>query len=202
MWSLEDYKIIFLLVSLGGILIISSPMLPLLIPSQTSEQFSELYILGSNHMAEDYPFNIEAGITYTIYPGIANHMGTSSYYLLNVKMRNRNESLHDSTLNMPSSLSAIADYRVFLGDGEIWEKTLNFSIQNVSLQGDYCLVKTLSIDGLAHDIENMIAWDQENAGYFVELLFELWIFDTNTKTLSFQNHWLGIWLNITCNEKY
>jgi hypothetical protein len=200
LWSLKDYKIMFLLVGLVGTLVISSPMLLLLVPSQTSEQFSELYILGPNRIAEDYPFNIEAGKTYTIHLGVANHIGAPSHYQLKVKLRNRSESLPNSIMNTPSSLPAIFTYRIFLGDDEVWEKPLTFSMQNISFQGSHCLVTTLSLDGLAQTIEKQIASDQESPDYLVELFFELWLLDAASKTFSFHNRWVGIWLNITCSE--
>jgi uncharacterized membrane protein len=200
LWSLEDYKKLFLLAGLAGILTLSSPMLMLLVPRPASEQFSELYVLGPNRMVENYPLGIEAGITYTIHLGIANYMGVASQYLLTVKLRNPTEHLPNSTLHMPSDLPPIIAYRVFLGDHETWEKPLNFSLQNISFREDQCSVETISLDGLLHNVEKQITPDQEDADYFLELFFELWILDPEVQALSFHNRWVGLWLNVNCTE--
>jgi uncharacterized membrane protein len=62
--SLEDWGTIFLLTSIAGALIIGSPALALVLPSQAGEKFSELYILCPNRMAEDLPFNVKVGENY------------------------------------------------------------------------------------------------------------------------------------------
>ena len=58
MLKLEDYKTIFIVVGFVGSLIIASPILAFVIPKGASETFSELYVLGSNGMAEGYPLNV------------------------------------------------------------------------------------------------------------------------------------------------
>jgi len=46
---------------LSGILLIATPAISEVLRFPTGEQFSELYILGPEHMAENYPFNIVVG---------------------------------------------------------------------------------------------------------------------------------------------
>jgi len=41
-------------------LIILLPTLTMVVPVSVGEQFSELWILGPNHMAEGYPFNVSS----------------------------------------------------------------------------------------------------------------------------------------------
>jgi uncharacterized membrane protein len=60
--KLEGYKLVFVVVGLIGVLLIATPALFGAIPGLPGgEQFSELYLLGSNHMAENYPSNIAVG---------------------------------------------------------------------------------------------------------------------------------------------
>jgi len=54
--NLEDYRRVFSAGSLVLILIVASPSLGLIMPFRRgTERFSELWVLGPNHMAEDYP---------------------------------------------------------------------------------------------------------------------------------------------------
>lgn len=186
-----------MLTSLLGALAISSPALAFVLPSQASEKFSELYILGPNHKAEDYPFNVKAGGNYKDYLDIGNHMGSSSYYLLYVKIRNQTEPLPNSTDGSPSSLPAIYEYYTLLVEGGVWEMPLNFSFRDVSFHGNSCIVETLSLNGLDVYVNKSVIWDQENKGYFLELFFELWIYNPESSVFSFHNRFVGIWLNMT-----
>jgi uncharacterized membrane protein len=197
MLTIEDFGTIFLLTSVLGALAISSPALAFVFPSQAGERFSELYILGPNRMAEDYPFNVKAGENYKVYLGIGNHMGSSAYYTLYVKLRNQTEPLPNSTDGTPSPLPPVYEYRVLLSDGEVWEVPLNFSFRGLSFHGNSCVVETLSLNGLDLHVGKMVSWDSENKGYYLQLFFELWIYDSNAGGFSFDNRFVGIWLNAT-----
>jgi len=56
--SFEDFKLLYVLSCVGLGLIILSPTLTVFIKLPGGERFSELWILGPDHMAEDYPFNM------------------------------------------------------------------------------------------------------------------------------------------------
>ena len=48
--------------SLAGVLLAVSPALSTSVSFPTGgERFSELWLLGPNHMADDYPFNVRFG---------------------------------------------------------------------------------------------------------------------------------------------
>jgi len=198
MLILEDFKKIFIIISILGVLAISSPAIAFFLPSQTGEKFSELYVLGSNNMAEDYPFNVKAGENYKIYLGIGNHMGSSAYYLLYVKIRNQTEPLPNSTEGTPSSLHEIYEYRTLLTEGGVWETSLNFSFRGISFHGNSCFIEILSLNGLDLQVNKIVIWDSENKGYFLQLFFELWINNPEeANSFSFHNRFVGIWLNMT-----
>ena len=52
----------------------------------SGEQFSELYLLGPNQMAENYPSNIAVGQNYSSLRGCRKSLGSSAYYVLYVKL--------------------------------------------------------------------------------------------------------------------
>ena len=86
--KLEDYKLVFVVVGLIGVLLIATPALDGTIHLPGGEQFSELYLLGPNQMAENYPSNIAVDQNYSVYVGVGNQLGSSAYYVLYVKLGN------------------------------------------------------------------------------------------------------------------
>lgn len=197
MLSLEDYRTLFIVIGLAGILILAWPTLAYLLPARASERFSELYVLGPSRMAEGYPFNVKADETYKVFVGIGNHMGSSVYYSLCVKLRNRVEPLPNSTTATPSSLPAFYERRHFVGDGEIFETPLNFSLRGLTFHGSTCTVDTIMVNNLKWNIGKTVTWDSENKGYCLELFFELWIFVPESRSSSYHNRFVGFWLNMT-----
>ena len=109
--KLEEYKLIFIAVGLIGILLIAAPAIAQIIPSPGSEQFSELYLLGPEHMAENYPSNIIIGQNYSVYVGVGNHLGASAFYTLYVKLLNGTDALPNATSQIPSPSIPLYEYR-------------------------------------------------------------------------------------------
>jgi hypothetical protein len=197
MLKIKDSKAIFFTVSLLGALLIASPFLVYALPSWTVEGISELYILGPNHMDKDYPFNVKANETYKVFSGIGNHLGSSAYYAMYVKLRNLSEPLPNSTTGMPSPLPTSFEYRAFLSDGEVWETPLVFSFRNVSYSEARCFVGKLTINGLTQYVNKTIPWNSENHGFFLKFFFELWIYNPENETFGFHNRFVYLLLNVT-----
>jgi uncharacterized membrane protein len=197
MLTLEDFGTIFLLASFVGALIIASPALALVLPPLGRERFTELYLLGPNHMAEDYPFNVKSDVGYRVYLGISNHLGSSAYYMVYVKLRNQTEPMPNSTSSTPSPLQAIYEFRVFLKDDGVWEIPVDFAFKNLVFHTNSCIIKTLNVNGLDLQAYKVAVWDFQNKGYYLQLFFELWIYNFDVKAFSFHNRFVGIWLNMT-----
>ena len=199
MLKLEDCGTIFLLLSFLGALVISWPALAFVFPARAGERFSALYVLGPNRMAEDYPFNVKENEEYRIYLGIENHMGSSAYYVLYVKLRSPDEPLPNSTAGVPSPLPALYEYRVILADEQAWEFPVVFSLTGMSFYGNSCTVDAFFVDGSEVDVDKVTSWDAENNGFYLELFFELWIFKNELDRFSFHDRFVGIWLNMTAS---
>jgi len=197
MLKLEDYKTIFIIVSFAGALIIASPTLASILPARGTERFSELYVLGPSRMAEGYAFNVKAEETYRVFLGVGNHMGSSTYYAVRVKLRDRGEPLPNATTITPSSLPTLCEYLVFVGDGQTLERPLNFSFRGLSFYGNSCRLDIVAINGMEVNVAKMVNWDPEQKGYYLELFFELWIYDTESKDFSYHNRFVGFWLKMT-----
>jgi len=190
--NLEDYRVVFAVSGLILILVSSAPTLSLVLPFSGGECFSELWILGPNHMAEDYPFNVVNNTVYNVFLGIGNHMGSSAYYMVYVKFRNQSEPLPNATAGTHSPLNATAEYRIFLQGGESWEAPLTFSFL-----GNQSLIQSLIVNNVEFAVNKTALWDGENNGYYYQLFLELWIYDAESDAFQYHNRFVGIWLNMT-----
>jgi len=195
--KIEEYRSLFMTGSLILILIAAYPTLVLFIrlPS-SSEKFSELWLLGLGHMAEDYPFNVTVNEDYHIYVAVANHRGYSTYYRVYVKFHNQTQSLPLAFNSTPSPSSALYELSFFVRDDEIWEALLNFKILDFESSNELMTVNNMSINGVLFLVNNLSIWDAERNGFYYQLFFELWQYNITSQEFQFYDHnW--IWLNMT-----
>src|SRR3989337_165143 len=109
--NLEDSRKVFACCSLVLILIIVAPTLGLIVPfPMNSQRFSELWILGPNYMIEDYPLNVAINEKQNIFLGVGNHLGSSVYYIVYVKLRNQTQSAPNMTTFTPSPLAPLYEF--------------------------------------------------------------------------------------------
>jgi hypothetical protein len=197
MWSLNDWKAVFAAVGLIGVLGFSLFGVVLFARAPAGEVFSELYVLGPGHMAEDYPFNVSMGGVYMVYLGVGNHMGGSAYYEVDVKFRNSTDRLPNATSGEASPLPVVYRYRVFLGDGSFWEAPLSFSLLDVGFGGSFCYVGKLDVNEVVVEVGKVSLWDNDTQGFYYQVFVELWRYDLTTSSLGFDSRFIGLWLNVT-----
>jgi len=196
--NLEDYRTVFAVTSLALVLVAAAPTLSMVVAfPRSTERFSELWVLGPNHMAEDYPFNVRVGEEYRVFVGVGNHMGCSSYYMVYVKFRNQSQPLPDASNSTPSPLPPLYEFRFLIMDGGSWEAPLTFTFLEVTRWEDSCLVRRISINDVVFSVDSPSSWDSENNGFYYQLFFELWLYDMTSRSLQFHNRFVGIWLNMT-----
>lgn len=191
--NFNDFKAMYIFLCICFGLAALTPVLSIFVKLPAGERFSEMWILGSKHLAEDYPFNVLRGSNYTVYVGVSNHMGSSMYYAVYVKFRNQTEQLPNITRQIPSPLPAIYEFRFVVSDSETWETKISFSFdfKNASL------IRSLTIDNTTVIVNKPARWDSENKGYYYQLFFELWIYDADEESFRFHNRFVGIWLNMS-----
>ena len=197
MLTLKRYKIIFIAVVVVGLLVFLVPPVLLIVPSSGSGGFSQLWVLGSTQTTSNYPFNVSSGSNNTVYIGVANHLGSVGYYVVEVKLRNQNDSVPDQLMGTPSSLPALYEQHIVLPDGGTWQQPLNFSLSNVSFSGSACSVGTLNIGNDSIVVNKSASWDTSQQGYYFQLFFELWLFNPGTQNLQYNNRYDAIWFNMT-----
>jgi len=195
---IEEYRTLFVVGSLVLMLVAVAPTLSLFIriPSG-SERFSELWLLGPEHTAENYPFNVSVNEQYRLFVGVGNHLGSSSYYMVYVKFRNQTQQLPNSTTSEPSSLPPLYEFRFALSDGEVWKAPLTFTIENVLLQQNFSLVQNVSINGIAFPVNCTSTWDSDKNGFYYQMFFELWLYNMTSSSFQYHNRFVGLWLNMT-----
>jgi hypothetical protein len=196
--KLQDYRNLLLAASLIALLLAALPAVSVLVTfPKGGEEFSELWLLDHNHMAENYPFNVTVEQSYTVYLGVGNHMGSSTYYAVYIKFRNQTQPLPNATISAPSPLKILYEIRAFVQDGQTWEKLIMFSVLEATQSETSSSVNRLVINDHAIWTNSSTIWDSERDGFYYQLFFELWIYDTATRNLGFHNRYVGIWLNMT-----
>jgi hypothetical protein len=197
MWSLAEYRYVFMVAGLIGIIVLSIPSALVLVHPSGGERFSELYVLGSGHTAEGYPFNVSAGENYLVYLGVGDRLGSAAYYEVVLKLRNSSEPLPNATSGVASPLPVLYRYEVFLTDGQTWEGALNFSFSDVVFGENVSSVGMMRVNDDWVVVNKIAAWDSENSGYFYEVIAELWLYDSASSSLSFNDRFIALWLNMT-----
>ena len=195
--KLNDYKLVFALVILIGVLLIASPAIGSVLRFPIGEQFSELYLLGPGRMAEDYPFNVAAGQNYSVYVGVQNHLGSSAYYTLYVKFGNQTDQMPNAPLRIPSSLPPLYEYRFSIPDGMSWERLLTFSVSNAAIEGNNSQINTLQINDASFNVNKFAMWNSNSTTFTYQLFFELWIYNMQTESIEFNNRFVNLQLNFT-----
>ena len=195
--NLEQYRTLFIVVTLGLALLAASPVLGVVVSFEGgSEKFSEFWLLGPNHVANDYPFAVGADETYRIFVGVGNHMGSSEYYKVFVKFRNSTQSLPDVNGSEPSSLPPLYESMFFVADEEVWESPMTFGFKDVSVEGDVLSVGDVIVNGVTFPVDASAIWDSERGGFYFQLFFELWRYDVGCQAFRFHDRFVGLLLNL------
>jgi hypothetical protein len=195
--KLEDYKLIFVAISLVGVLLIASPAIGGAIPLPGSEQFSELYLLGPSHKAENYPYNIALGQSYSVYVNVGNHLGSTAYYAMYVKLGNQTDQLPNATRGTPSPLQPLYEYRFSIPDSKNWTRLLTFSVSNATIQATNSQINTLQINNVPFNVDKPAMWNSNSTTFTYRLFFELWIYNGQTGSVEFNNRFVSLQLNLT-----
>lgn len=188
---------------LALILAAATPTFALLIRIRSdSNSFSELWLLGSNHKAYDYPFNIGSNETYSIYVGVGNHIGYSAYYRIFVKLRNQTQLLPTSSNlthseALPSPLPTLYEFNFFVRRDETWEAPLDFRIMKKETFNNSMILRSLSVNEITFWIDVISVWDVERNGFYYQLFFELWLYNIKSQSFEYNNRFVGMWLNLT-----
>lgn len=82
-------------------------------PPETTDPYTELYILGSDGNASDYPTNLTVGETGTLIVGLTNHEHETTTYAIEARLNNR----------------TVAERTPTVEDEETWESDVSFNAE-------------------------------------------------------------------------
>jgi hypothetical protein len=198
--SLHEYRVTFVVVTVVLALIVASPALSRLLVYPRTEFFTELWILGASHRAEDYPFNITRNHSYSVFLGVGNRLGYCGYYLVEVKFRNLTQSAADSFNRTPSDLPSLFNITAFVADENVWEQQLTFSFDYNYYNETLSPVEFLSLtlNDVALNMSGYTAaWNAEKKGFFGDLFFELWLYNDTVSGFKYHERFVSLRLNMT-----
>jgi uncharacterized membrane protein len=195
--KLGDYRLIFIAVGLVGILFIASPAIAGFVPAPGDEAFSEIYLLGPEQMAQGYPSNLAVGQNYSVYVNVGNHLGTSAYYVLYIKLGNSTDQLPNSTLGTPSPLQPLYEYRLSIKENTVWQQVFSFEVTDATISSTTSQINTLQVNDVALNVDKSAVWDSNSTKSTYKLFFELWLFNDSTGSVEFNNRYVNLLLNLT-----
>jgi hypothetical protein len=200
--NLQYFKVLLLLVTAVSALFVASPALQRLLVYPRTEFFTEMWLLGPEHKAESFPFNITRNGNYTIFLGIGNQLGACAYYSIQVKFRNQTQPAADSFNRTPSSLPPLYSISAFVADKQTWEIPISFSFNYVQDSYNETLSQVRFLDmtfnGSVLNLNNYTAvWDGERRGFFGNLFFELWTYNGTVGAFQYHERFTGLWFNMT-----
>ena len=195
--TLRQYKALWIVVTAVLALLVASPALERILIYPQTDSFTEVWLLGPSHMAENYPYNIIANENYSVYLDIANHLGTCAYYIVDVKFRNETQSAPNSFNFTSSSLPSLYNLTAFVANGETWELpvTFEFSYNVTALQVDF---NSMTFNGLNINLTGESSdWNSQAHAFYGNLFFELWIYNSTTSTFQYHDRFVSLLLNMT-----
>jgi len=100
-------------------------------------------------------------------------------------------------LEPQSPLSPLYEYGFSLSDGGEWESLVTFSVSNASISGYNLQVNTSCINGLTLGVDKSPVWDTNSTTFGYRLLFELWVFNSKSNVVSYDDRFVDLQLNLT-----
>ena len=201
--DLGKYGVPFFVVVAVVALLVASPVLSRVLVWPRTEFFSELWVLGSNHMAEGYPFNVSSGESYSVYLGLGNQLGYCAYYLVEVKFRNESQvgpsSFGAVENRSPSGVPCLFNITAFVADQSVWEVPVSFGFDyGYNVSAGVVEFDSLSLSGSVLDLRGLSAvWNGTTSRFFGDLIFELWLYNSASSGFGYHGRFVDLKLNMT-----
>jgi hypothetical protein len=197
--GLQQYKVLLLVVTFASALFIASPAIQQILVIPQTEYFTELSLMGPYHNAT-YPSNVAVDENFHIYLNIQNHLGSCSYYIIQMKFRNQTQSAPDSFNHTNSDQPTLGSISFFVADKGTLELPIDISFQykideNITDQLD---MQTITLNGAALNANTTtITWDSLRKGFYGNLFFELWIFNNTVNAFQYHQRYVSLWLKMS-----
>jgi hypothetical protein len=200
--NVQQYQALLLIITGTLALIVASPALQRFMVYPQKEFFTEMWLLGPEHMAENYPFSVKKAENLGVFLDVSNHLGHCAYYLIQVKFRNQTQPAADSLNRTSSSLPPLHTINAFVANDETWETSIRFAFSFVQEDYDglfpHVRISNMTFNDCVLDLKDSImVWDAERKGFFGSLFFELWIYNDTTGEFRYHERCVGLRLNMT-----
>jgi hypothetical protein len=193
----SDAKTLYIVVTFTIALVLLTPLLSQIVQISRGESYSEIWLLGDSDKAENYPQNLSQGETYNVKLGIRNNKGSLAYYLVYLKMLNQTDPIPNSTQIEPSPVPPTWEWQLTLADGQDLSLPVSLTLSSVKFVDNTCTIGGLLIGDQAVRLEKDIQQDSVENGYFLRILFELWIYNRATNSFEYDNRFVYTWVRIT-----
>ena len=148
------------------------------------QQFIELGLLGRNGTAAGYYPNdnpeVKPGslINWSIYAH--NHMASSQYITVRVKLLNSTMQAPNDNENEPSPFASFAEFPVFLPVNGIQLIPFSWNVLDTSSQNGSIVIESLVVNGKTVNVNPPVA---SNSSFCI--VFELWVYDHSSQQYRF-----------------
>ncbi|MCW4009499.1 MAG: DUF1616 domain-containing protein [Candidatus Bathyarchaeota archaeon] len=200
--NLNDYKLIFIVTGLIGILLISSPAIGMVLHLPMEQPFSSIFLLGSTQKFSDYPYNVTEGTTYPLHLCVENREGEAAYYKVEMGLRNRTDLIGNETDNVQNPTQPLLEHKFLCQNGQIVQKPLNFMISNVTYSSNQSVINKIAVNGVKFEVNTLSIWDSEKQGFPYEIFFDLYIYKTSVGSFESLNQSLNLKLNLQPISQY
>ncbi len=196
--NLLQFKTFLIIVTAVIALIVVSPVLQQIQVFPQTEFFTELSLLGPEKMAANYPYNIAINRNYSVYLDITNHLGSCTYYQVQIKFRNETQSDPNSYNRTYSNLPSLYNIAAFVPDKESWQLPITFSF-NYSFTGVSSIAfSNIKFNGVNLNLAGLTSNLNSARNVFSgNLVFELWIYNGTTNTFQYHERYLSLLMSMT-----
>jgi hypothetical protein len=192
----SDAKTLYIVVTFIIALVLLTPLLSQIVQISRGESFSEIWLLGDGDKAENYPLSLSQGETYNVKLGVRNNRGSLAYYLIYLKMLNKTDPIPNSTQTAPSQVTPTWEWQLTLADGQDLNLPVSLTLSDVRFVDNACRIGGLLIGDQAVRLEKNIQWNSVENGYYLRILFELWIHDRDANSFEYDNRFVYSWVSI------
>jgi hypothetical protein len=195
--GLNQYLSIVLLLIAVSALLLASPIIQKYVVYPQPDNLTEMSLRGPFHNAT-YPSNVTSGYARIFYVELTNRLGCQANYSIAVKFRNQTQSDADSFNHTSSELQPLLQIPLSVADQQTAELPITVKFHYQPLAGSSKIQFTdIEVNGHKSDASYVSAsWDSERKGFFGNLLFELWLYNSTVGSLQYNQRYLSLWFKL------
>ncbi len=195
--ALHQYKTVILIITAVVALMLASPAVEQFAVLPQITPFTEFAMFGPYNNAT-YPSNATTNQDCRFYLEVANHLGSTAYYVIEVKFRNATQSAPDSFNKTSSTLPALSELTAVVADNGSVRFPLDISLQYELDEKNSSLLhmQSVTVNGAALGTDTTIAWNIQENGFYGNLFFELYVYNDTTGVFQYHERYVSLWLNL------